>query len=70
MAVKNRCWCEDLRKRITTTTVGLEECKLQRPFKAVQGVENSNRKMGRTGDFNWPQPGACGMMMGSLLGQG
>lgn len=28
----------DVRKRITTTTVGLEECKLQRPFKAAQGV--------------------------------
>lgn len=55
MAVQNRCWCEDPRKRITTTTVALEECKLQRPFKAAQDVESSNRKIGRVGNFGLSQ---------------
>lgn len=29
----------DLGRKVTTTTAGLEECELWRPFKAAQGIE-------------------------------
>jgi len=55
VAVKNRHWCEDVGKRITIITVGLEERKLQRLFKAAQGIESSNKKVRRAGGFGLSQ---------------